>query len=87
MKTEFQDVKENDIPNEERKLDPKTNEETKEYKHAVSVTKYWGRKKIFEKYDNKYRREGAPSSQKNYAQVINLTPKNALTLLFKRNKI
>lgn len=84
-KTEFQDTSENDIPNEIRVRDPKTGEETEEYKFAVSQRTYWGNKKIFKSYDSKYRRQNAPTSQINYAQLMNLTWKDTWTTL--RNKI
>jgi len=55
--TEFQDVDQNDRPNEE------IDEETKEYKYAIRTDLYWGRKKFFKAYNTKFRRGNTPESQ------------------------
>lgn len=86
QKTEFQDVDNTDRPDETKIkiLDEQTHMlvDSDEYAHAVSQTRYWGVKKIFEKYNSKYRRAGLLSSQKNMAKVWTLTRKEAWKLLW-----
>lgn len=83
QKTEFQDTLENDAPNEKRFVDPKTMMETQDYAYAVSIKKYWGRKKYFEAYDTKYMRGNTPTSQENNAHVIHTTPLDCGRMLAK----
>lgn len=72
LKTEFQDVTQNDVPDETKIINEETHEETDEYAKAVSTESYWGKKKIFQAYDTKYRREGMATSQTNFAQIYYL---------------
>lgn len=89
-KTEFQDTTENDTPNEEKikKLNERTHmiEETEKYQYAISEKTYWGRKKYFEAYDTKYRRQQLGTSQPNYAHLYGLTQAEAWKTLIKWNK-
>jgi len=70
--TEFQDLTPGGAVDESRVLDDK-GEETNEYKYAVSEDRYWGTKKIFDKFDSKYLRAGSKESQKNLAIPYSLT--------------
>lgn len=76
LKTEFQDTDNYDRPDETKikKLNEDTHmlEDTNKYQFAVSEKRYFGKKKIFEAYDTKYRREGLATSQPNYAQLYQL---------------
>jgi len=74
-RTEFQDTDSSDRPNEEREIitDPKTGEKTYgDYLFAVSQKNYFGRQKIFDSYDYKFRRGGVPESQFNKAKIWQL---------------
>lgn len=84
--TEFQDTK-NDVPDEtlEEIRDPETGEITEsKYKFAVSSQEYRVDKKMFERYDSKYLREGLPASQKNFAVSYPVTQKTGFKNLFRK---
>lgn len=82
--TEFQDTK-NDLPNDERIeiIDPKTGEKSYgDYQWAVSSYSFWITDYVKGLYDHKYRRNNAPESQWNNAQIYTLTWKESLNNLF-----
>lgn len=85
-RTEFQDVA-NEVPNEEREtiVNPKTGEKSYgEYVWAISEKTYWGRKKIYEAYNTKYRRFNTPESQSNEAHIYKLSWKEIMHSLFRK---
>lgn len=84
LKTEFQDTRENDTPDETRVLDPETHEDTKEYKFAISSKHYWGRKIVFKKYDTKYLRTSGNSSQVNAAEIYSVRSRDCLRKIFSK---
>lgn len=83
--TEFQDLTVNGGI-DETKITDEEGKETNEYKFAVSEQTYWGRKKIFEKFDSKYLRGDTPESQKNNAQIYKLKINEKIKNIFKKQK-
>lgn len=67
--TEFQDLKQGETPDEERIRDPKTLEETSEYKHAIKQDKFWASSHVFNSYDSKYMRGNVPLDQSNKSEL------------------
>lgn len=70
--TEFQDLTAGGAVDETKIFD-KDGFETNEYKFAVSEERYWGTRKIFEKFNSKYLRAGVPESQTNKAQLFKVS--------------
>jgi len=68
MKTEFQDLDQNDKPDETRLKDKRGNE-TGKYQFAVSQRYYIGNKKIFAAYSTKYLRGSLNESQVNAVDI------------------
>jgi len=71
-RVEFQEVDNNERPNEEREtiIDPETGKKSYgDYLFAESIIKFKGRKKIYAIYNSKYRRLGAVESQENNAEI------------------
>lgn len=86
--TEFQDTK-NDLPNDEREeiVDPKTGEKKYGgYVWAVSSYDFWITRYVKNLYDHKYRRNNAPESQINHAEVYTLTWRERLKLFFSKSR-
>lgn len=81
--TEFQDLTPTGAIDETRKINEKGEEGN--YKFAVSQKRYWGRKKIFEKYDSKYLRGNMPESQEKLMTAYKMSIKDTIKLLFKKN--
>lgn len=74
-RVEFQEMGDNEKPNEEREtiIDPDTGKKSYgDYIWAESIHSYWGKKRIYAKYNSKYRRLGAKESQQNYAEVYDV---------------
>lgn len=83
--TEFQDTK-NDLPDDSRVQihDTKTGEiKYGDYQFAVSQYNFWITKKVKKLYNHKYRRNNAPESQWNNAEIYHVTWKENLKNLFK----
>jgi len=63
--TEFQDLTTSGAVDETCLEDEKGKPIRGEYKFGLSQKRYWGKRKLFEKYDTKYLRGDKPSSQEN----------------------
>lgn len=82
---EFQETGSDEKPNEERAVieDSVTHKKSYgDYLWAESIRSYWGRKKIFQMYNSKYRRFGVKESQPNNAEIYYLTFKERMRNLF-----
>lgn len=67
--------------------DVDANEKPDENKDAITEKTFWGRKKIYQLYDSKYRRQGIPESQKNLSQLYKLSWKESMKNLIGKNKL
>lgn len=85
LRTEFQDTKGDDTPNEEREriTDKDTGEVSMgDYLFKVEQKTYWGFAKDFALYNSKFRRDGVSESQVNKGHLLPVTWWKRVKILF-----